>query len=84
LHIGILEKYRFGCGHISAVNSTPKYSAEFNLNYYSQHYFESLRDFDYLKNYRQKYLPLIVALELENSLEEQLKAKNYIENLFSS
>ena len=77
-NIEVLEKYHCGCGHISAVNSVPKYTAELDLNYYSQHYFENLADFDYLKNYPQKYFPPIVALELENSLEEQLKAKDYV------
>jgi hypothetical protein len=77
-NIRILEKYPCGCGHISAVNSNPKYAAEFDLNYYSQHYFESLADFDYLKNYPRKYFPPIIALELENSLEEQLEARDYI------
>jgi len=83
-NIKILEKYSYacGCGHISAVNSTPKYEAEFDLNYYSQHYFEDLTDFDYLKNYSaRKYFPPIIALELENSLEEQLRAKKYIEKI---
>ena len=80
-NIKILEKYPCGCGHISAVNSKPKYEVEFNLNYYSQHYFESLADFDYLKNYPRKYFPPIIALELENSLEEQLQVKEYIEKI---
>jgi hypothetical protein len=80
-NIKILEKYPCGCGHISAVNSKVKYVAEFNLNYYSQHYFENLADFDYLKNYPQEYFPPIIALELENSLEEQLRVKNYLEKI---
>jgi len=82
-NIKILEKYPCGCGHISAVNSKPKYAAEFDLNYYSQHYFESLTDFDYLKNYPRKFFPPIIALELENSLREQLQAKGYIEKIMS-
>ena len=82
-NIKILEKYPCGCGHISAVSSTPKYSAEFDLNYYSEHHFESLADFDYLKNYPRKYFPPIIALELENSLEEQLRVKRYIEKIIN-
>jgi len=80
-NIKILEKYPCGCGHISAVNSTPKYEVELNLNYYSQHHFESFTDFGYLKNYPRKYFPPIIALELENSLEEQLRVKRYIEKM---
>jgi hypothetical protein len=40
-----------------------------------------LADFDYLKNYPRKYFPPIIALELENSLKEQLQAKEYIEKI---
>jgi len=80
-NIKILEKSPCGCGHISAISQKIRYGKELGLNYHSQHYFEDLADFDYLKNYPQKYFPPIIALELENSLEEQLQVKEYIEKI---
>ena len=81
VNIKLLDKHSCGCGHISAVSKNPMYSKEYNINYYSIHYFEALSEFDYLKNYPKKYFPQIIALELENSIKEQLKAKEYIERI---
>jgi hypothetical protein len=56
--------------HVSAIDQTltpPK----------PDHTYKSLSDFDYLQHYQQ-YLPEIIALELNNPLEEQLTVKEYI------
>ena len=66
-----LKADRIKISHVSAIDrSLSPPSAD--------HTYKSLSDFDYLKNY-VKYLPEIVALELENPIEQQLEAKKYIE-----
>lgn len=72
------EKYPIGIAHISAIKNTPitkKGNAHFD-----KHMFSNLSEFDYVENYI-KFLPKTVALELENSIIEQLQAKTYIEKI---
>ncbi len=79
----LLKKYPIGCAHISAITKVLK-TSEFDAGHethYNRHGFTSLNEFDYVKNYI-KYLPQYTSLELENSFEEQLEAKAYIEVLF--
>lgn len=70
-HRKLLAHYPIGCWHISAVR-------EENGVRRAPHNFQNLSDFDYVVNYRD-FIPPIIALELENSLAEQLRAKDYIE-----
>jgi len=80
--IEILEKYPCGCNHISAVKKIPVKKK--NELKYDFHYLENLSDLDYLKRYPAKYFSSILAIELENPIEEQLKAKNYIIDLLKN
>lgn len=79
-----LLKYPLGCGHISAVGKTKWFDKRSGFGRFSQHYFTKLSDFDYLQNYPKELFPEILAIELENSLEEQLKAKEYIEKILET
>ena len=76
----LLKKYKTGWCHISGVMVKPWFNQEVNGWDYATHYMHNLSEMDYVKKYK-KYLPKICALEIENSLEEQLKAKEYIEKL---
>lgn len=78
----LLEKYPIGCNHISAV-SAKKYTDQYGSFCHSKHFYENPSEFDYLKNYPKKYFSNYIALELENTLEEQLKAKDYILEILS-
>ena len=77
-----LKKYTVGCCHISAVNSNL-----FNIrNYFigfDRHFMAKFKELDYVGQYRQ-YLPYYISLELENSFEEQLKAKEYLEKIINT
>jgi hypothetical protein len=42
----------------------------------------SLDELDYVCNYR-KFLPQYISIELENSLERQLEAKKYLEEILN-
>ncbi len=76
-----VNKYKIGCSHVSVVNdkidpySDPKYPDWIG---YDHHLLDKLSEVDYLKNYI-KYLPELISIELENSIEEQLEIKKYIE-----
>ncbi len=72
----IVNSYKIGLCHISGVMKEKELA--FDDWHYSTHKFKSLDDFDYVRNYTE-YLPEICALEVENTLLEQLKAKEYIE-----
>lgn len=79
----IIKKYPIGCNHISAVKKTVHIDKRVNreeekLYRYDSHKFENLSEFDYLKKYPKNYFSDIIAIELENSIEDQLSAKEYI------
>lgn len=74
-----LKKNPIGCNHVSVIKKMP-YTDDGEL-IYDSHYFEDLSEFDYLKSYPEEYFSDFIAMELENSLKEQLKAIDYILNL---
>ncbi|HOZ37096.1 MAG TPA: hypothetical protein PLR18_04710 [bacterium] len=78
----ILETCKCGVAHISAVNQEKFWHEKIQRYCFSSHTYSKLEEFDYLCRYN-KYLPDILALELENTIEEQLKAKEYIEKLLA-
>lgn len=72
----LLKKYPIGCNHISAIKEKMFFShGEWQ---YDCHQLESLSELDYLKNYDISLFSNYIAIELENSIVEQLKAKEYI------
>ncbi|RKZ24830.1 hypothetical protein DRQ29_07305 [bacterium] len=72
----ILKKYPIGCNHISAVKKKMFFSN--NEWQYDCHKLESFSELDYLKNYDISLFASYIAIELENPIEEQLRAKEYI------
>ena len=81
--IEILEKYPCGCNHISAIKKIP-FREKNKVEYDDFHYLEDLSELNYLKKYPAKYFSSIIAIELENNIEEQLKAKNYLIDLLKN
>jgi hypothetical protein len=79
-NLGLFQKYPIGCNHISAVNAV-KYLDQYGSFCYSKHHYDSFSEFDYLVKYPREYFSDYVALELENTLGEQLKARKYILDL---
>jgi hypothetical protein len=77
-----LEIYPIGCNHISGVVDKIRINSEGEKRF-DTHSFKSLSYFDYLKSYPEKYFSKYCALELENSLKEQLEAKDYIFSLLN-
>lgn len=79
------NKFPIGCAHISAVGDKilERRDATFSdivYRHYSKHFFNNLSELDYLGKYVE-FIPELASLELENSFEEQLKAKRYVEKM---
>ncbi len=69
-----------GCCHLSTirVGDPNEWSGEWD-----HHDFVALSDFDYLARYRDRLPAKWASLELENSLEDQLKAASYLDRLLA-
>jgi hypothetical protein len=79
----LAKKYKVGCAHISSVikNPRPK-SSELDTLTFTDHFLNDFSDLDYIKKYSE-YFPDIISIELENSFEEQLKVKGYLEKIIN-
>lgn len=82
----ILDQHKIGCCHISSVVLMPEEVTDYisgkKTLAYSRHFLEKMEDLDYVKKYVQ-YLPEFVSIELENSLQEQIKVKEYLEKIIN-
>ncbi|RJR26069.1 hypothetical protein C4578_00010 [Candidatus Microgenomates bacterium] len=79
-NLEMMKSHKIGCCHISGLGKNKQYDPVLKVEYYDLHFISRYSELDYLKNYCE-YIPEITAIELENSLEEQLKAKVYIEKI---
>ncbi|MDD5606674.1 MAG: hypothetical protein PHN37_02320 [Candidatus Pacebacteria bacterium] len=78
----IIEKYKIGCNHISAIKKDKRIDEKGHQRY-DYHYLDNLSELDYLKKYPLNYFSKYIAIELENNLKEQIKIKKYIlKNVF--
>lgn len=78
----LVEKYPAGIGHISAMTEKLVHWPN-DWKTYDSHMMEKVSQFDYIKKYI-KYLPDMVSIELENSLEEQIEVKEYLEKIINN
>ena len=78
-----LLKHKVGAWHVSAIFDPPVFDHINEILMFDQHRFDTLIRFDYVAKYLN-YLPEMIALELENTLTEQLKVKEYIEKIIRS
>lgn len=78
-NLKIIKKYPCGCAHISAISEKLVYYSKEKIHTYDSHCLKDYSELDYLVRYRQ-YFPDIMAIELENSIKEQLKIKDYLQN----
>lgn len=68
------EKIKFGCNHLNG------YDEEKNDD---MHVVKSLKDFDYLKTLPKFLFSKVIALEMDNSISQQIKFRKYLVNLLS-
>ncbi|HPS28525.1 MAG TPA: hypothetical protein PLX10_01680 [Candidatus Paceibacterota bacterium] len=79
----LLEHYPILVNHISAIRPESRIDEDSEEKRNDYHFLKNLNEVDYVKNWK-KFLAPYVALELENSLTEQIKIKAYLENLLTS
>jgi hypothetical protein len=80
----MIPHFTVGCNHISTIQKKAHFDESISENRISSHFMESFSELDYLKNYPQSYFSKYIALELENDLAAQLKAKDYIFDLLKN
>ncbi len=80
---GMVPRFIIGCNHISAIQSRTHFNEDLKEDRITSHFMENLSELDYLKNYPLEYFSKYIALELENDLAAQLKAKDYIFDLLA-
>jgi hypothetical protein len=78
-----LKKFTIGCNHISGI-SEEIYKDNLNENRCSPHFIENLSQLDYIKNYPREYFSPFIAIELENSIKEQLNIRNYLSDIIKA
>lgn len=81
-NIKVLEKYPIGCNHISAVRKISRVD-NIGEKRFDFHRLDDLSELDYLEGYPKKYFSPFCAVELENSIPEQVKVRDYINKLIS-
>ncbi|MBI4101643.1 MAG: hypothetical protein HY443_01615 [Candidatus Nealsonbacteria bacterium] len=79
-NLKVLEKYPIGCNHISAVRKLSRVD-EVGQERFDFHRLDDLSELDYLRGYPEKYFSPLCAIELENSIPEQLKVRDYINKI---
>ena len=77
----LVKKYKIGCSHISAISN--KSGMCDGILAYDSHYFRNLQEFNYIKKYKKYLVAEFNSLELTNSFEEQLVAKDYLEKIIA-
>jgi hypothetical protein len=77
----VIKEFKIGCNHISVIKKTPRLDKYNNSKRCDSHFLENLSELDYLKKYPANYFSPFVAIELENTLKEQLEIKKYIEKI---
>ena len=74
----VIDTYPIMCNHISAIAKEP-YSLPGEMrNDLDLHYLIDWNDLEYQKTFPNRYFSNIIALELENTFEEQLRVKSHI------
>jgi len=80
----LIKKHKIGCNHISGMKNKLYKENRSGLMIYETHFLESLDQLEYLKSLPIKFFSDIISIELENSFEQQMEAKKYIENIINN
>lgn len=83
-NVKVVEKYGCGCNHIGPTKNFSIFDKTGTVKYPREkhpHTLEKLSELDYLKQYPARYFGKFIALEMENSIKEQLRAIDYIVNM---
>lgn len=76
-----LRRFPIGCCHIAAIREGDPNAWNGGPDH---HNFKELSDFDYLRRYARLLPEKWLSLELENSLDEQLQAADYLRRILTA
>jgi hypothetical protein len=75
--VELIEKYPIGCNHASCLAKSTYRDAKRALRH-DRHLLRKLSQMDYLKKYPKRYFSQFIAIELGNTVKQQLKVRDYI------
>ena len=76
------KKFKVGCCHVSGIYQNIHYKHGKDRPAYEFHSINHLSQLDYLEKYKN-YLPEIISLEIDNSLDEQMSAIGHLRRIIS-
>lgn len=79
-NLKMCSKYKVGCNHISGVQDF-YHIDETGEKRFDNHFLKDFCELDYLKSYPLNLFSDFCAIELENSIKEQMECIKYIEKL---
>lgn len=79
-NINLIDEFGCGCNHIGPAKKSSSLNKKVEDYPRERHHhtLKKLSELDYLKKYPKKYFGKFASLEMENSIGEQLEAKDYI------
>ncbi|MFA5927075.1 MAG: hypothetical protein WCT32_02705 [Patescibacteria group bacterium] len=78
--IPLLDRYPILVNHVSAIGTKPEINQQ-GMVCYDAHHMDDMEQLNYLQQFPLRYFAPIIAIELTNTIKEQLEIKTYIENL---
>jgi len=79
--VAVLAKFPIKCNHVSVIKKDFAFVDQKKRELqYDSHHMDNFSELDYLKNYPIQYFSNFCAMELDNSISEQLEAIDYINN----
>lgn len=83
-NIAVLKKYPPGCSHVAAIRKQARINLAISgQKRYDDHYLENLTQLNYLTRYPRDFFAPFIAIELVNSIQEQLEAREYLLTLLN-
>lgn len=79
--ISLVDRRKLGCAHVGPMLKNPLIDPQTKNKTFETHLISNLSEFDYLKKMPAKFFPEIIALEVENSINEQLEAIKYLREI---
>lgn len=80
--LSLMDLFPVRGNHIGPISSVLRHFPDDpSITFYEKHLMEDPSEFDYLQSYPERFFGELMAIEIENPITEQLKAKDYLENL---
>ena len=78
-NMDIVARYPCGCAHVNGIAEKPFWNEIEKRFQHDTHFIHDKHELNYLSDYQQ-YIPAVSAMEVENTLSEQLEMIKYLQN----